>query len=60
VTVRWAGHDRYFAVGERIHTESSYKWTPEGFDALLRAAGYRHIQHWCDPQQWFAVFLAGG
>ena len=60
VTVRWAGHGRYFAVGERIHTESSYKWTPEGFDALLRAAGYRHIQHWCDPQQWFAVFLAGG
>lgn len=60
VTVRWAGHGRHFDAGERIHTESSYKWTLEGFNALLRAAGYRHIQHWCDPQQWFAVFLAGG
>lgn len=60
VTVRWASHRRVFAAGERIHTENSYKWTLDGFDALLRSAGYSHTQHWCDAQRWFAVVLASG
>ena len=29
-----------FAAGETIHTENSYKYTPEGFGALARAAGF--------------------
>jgi L-histidine N-alpha-methyltransferase len=60
VTVRWTGHQRHFESGERIHTENSYKWTLDGFSALLRSAGYQKIQSWCDPRQWFAVFLASG
>jgi dimethylhistidine N-methyltransferase len=57
-TVRWPGGERHFAAGERLHTENSYKWTPAGFAALLRDAGFARVQHWTDPQGWFGVFLA--
>ncbi len=56
--VRWAGGERSFSVGERIHTENSYKWTPASFAALLRDAGCHSTQHWLDDKGWFAVFLA--
>lgn len=59
-TVRWPGGERRFSAGERIHTENSYKWTPAGFAALLREAGFAEVQHWTDPQGWFGVFLATG
>ena len=57
-TVRWPGHERRFDAGERIHTEDSYKWTPEAFGALLQRAGWREVQAWFDPRRWFGVFLA--
>jgi len=57
-TVGWPGHTRRFRAGERIHTESSYKYTVEGMTALLRQAGFRQVRHWSDPDQWFAVFWA--
>jgi len=57
--VCWPGHERHFQVGERIHTECSYKYTEEGMAALLRQAGFRHIKCWTDPNKWFAVFWAG-
>ena len=59
-TVRWPGGERRFAADERIHTENSYKWTPAGFAALLREAGFSGVQHWTDPQGWFGVYLATG
>ena len=59
-TVRWPGGERRFAAGERIHTENAYKWTPAGFAALLREAGFCDVQHWTDPQAWFGVYLATG
>ena len=59
-TVRWPGGERRFDAGERIHTENSYKWTPAGFAALLREAGFSGVQHWTDPQGWFGVYLATG
>ncbi len=59
-TVRWPGGTRDFEAGERIHTENSYKWTPEGFATLLGQAGFAGVQHWTDPQHWFGVFLATG
>ena len=59
-TVRWPGASRQFAGGERIHTEHSYKWTPEAFAALLRDAGFRQVQQWTDAQGWFGVCLATG
>ncbi|MFO1327555.1 MAG: L-histidine N(alpha)-methyltransferase [Rubrivivax sp.] len=57
-TVRWGGHERRFGAGERIHTENSYKWTPEAFAALLQQAGWRDVQGWFDARRWFGVFLA--
>lgn len=58
LTVRWPGGERRFAEGERIHTENSFKYTVEGFAALLHAAGYAHTRCWTDPRAWFAVFAA--
>jgi len=58
LTLRWPGAQRALAAGERIHTENSYKYTVEGFDHLLRDAGFARTTHWTDERQWFAVFLA--
>ena len=58
LTVAWPGHARRFGKGERIHTESSYKYTLESMTALLKKAGFRQVRHWTDPDQWFAVFWA--
>jgi L-histidine N-alpha-methyltransferase len=58
VTVRWPGGQRHFEQGERIHTENSYKYTPEGFASLLQRAGFRNLQAWFDAQRWFAVYWA--
>ena len=52
------GAPRRFAAGERIHTENSYKYAPDEFDALLRAAGFRRTLRWLDDAQAFAVFHA--
>ena len=57
-TVRWPGGERAFADGERLHTENSYKWEPEAFEALLREAGFGAVRHWTDAQGWFSVFWA--
>lgn len=58
--VRWPGAERRFAAGERLLTEYSYKWTVEGFAAVLRDAGYARVQRWSDERDWFAVMLAWG
>jgi L-histidine Nalpha-methyltransferase len=47
-----------FAQGERIHTESSYKYRPGQAEALLHATGFVHQATWTDAQGWFAVCLA--
>ena len=60
LTVRWPGAERRFAAGERIHTENSYKWTPETFEALLRGAGFTQTEAWTDARGWFGVWLAWG
>ena len=57
-TVRWTGGERRFAGAERLHTENSYKWRREDFAALLTAAGFSALRHWCDARAWFAVFAA--
>ena len=58
LTVSWQGGVRHFKNGERIHTESSYKYTVAGMTALLQQAGFRQTRCWTDPQDWFAVFWA--
>lgn len=55
VQVRWPGGARRFAEGERIHTESSYKYTPAKFAQLLQQAGFGALDSWTDPRGWFMV-----
>jgi len=47
-----------WAAGTRIHTENSWKYTPEAFDRLLRQAGFAQVRQWADGRAWFGVFLA--
>jgi dimethylhistidine N-methyltransferase len=56
--VRWPQGERRFAAGERVHTESSYKWRVNDFAALLESAGFSRLRHWTDAREWFAVFAA--
>jgi dimethylhistidine N-methyltransferase len=53
--VRVAGERIRFAAGERIHTESSYKWRLEDFRALAAAAGWRLVRAWTDAEGLFSV-----
>jgi dimethylhistidine N-methyltransferase len=50
--------DRHFnlAAGEAILTEYSYKYTPAGFAALARKAGFRFENLWTDDARLFGVF----
>lgn len=56
--VSWAGGERQFARGERIHTENSYKYTQDNFIAMLRQAGFGDVAAWTDPARWFLVCYA--
>jgi L-histidine Nalpha-methyltransferase len=58
LTVRWPGHERRFKVGERIHSENSYKYRIDTFNALLRSAGFAQTTCWSSEQGGFAVFCA--
>lgn len=58
VSVSWPGDQRTFARGDRIHTENSYKYSPQAFKTMLERAGFRNVRYWTDPRQWFAVFAA--
>jgi uncharacterized SAM-dependent methyltransferase len=56
LTVHWqGGGERRFARGERIHTESSHKYTRQGFIDMLQLAGFSAVQTWSDPDNWFMV-----
>jgi dimethylhistidine N-methyltransferase len=59
LVVCWPGGQRRFVVGERIHTENSYKYTRSGLSDLLRSAGYRSVSLYTDPAQRFVLALAG-
>jgi dimethylhistidine N-methyltransferase len=45
-------------AGERIWTESSYKFTPEDVAARLRHAGFEPVADWIDDEDRFALTLA--
>ncbi|HTS52021.1 MAG TPA: L-histidine N(alpha)-methyltransferase [Burkholderiales bacterium] len=46
-----------FARGETIHTENSYKYTPDSVTRMARAAGFHATRLWMDPAGWFGVFF---
>ena len=53
-----ANLDVYFAKGERIHTENSYKFTDASIRSLLEDAGFDFEQAWTDKRRWYSVTLA--
>lgn len=53
--VRVAGHAFDFAEGESLHTESSHKFTIEGFRRLAVTAGFRPGPVWTDEARLFSV-----
>ncbi len=52
--VKVAGRVFHFGAGERLHTESSYKYRLDDFTALALEAGWHHRACWTDPDGWFA------
>ncbi len=58
--VRVAGQTIRFRAGETIHTEDSYKHTPDGFLALARQAGWGSGGFWSDPDGLFGMHLLRG
>jgi dimethylhistidine N-methyltransferase len=46
-----------FATGETIHTENSYKHTPEGFTAMAKLAGWCSRTIWMDDAKLFSLHL---
>ncbi len=53
-----AGVRRTFKVGERIHTENSYKYLPLEFEALLSSAGFSGIRRWQSAENSYHLFYA--
>lgn len=53
--VRVDGRCFDFRRGETIHTESSYKYTPDLFRTLAAGSGWRLAETWLDRDKWFAV-----
>jgi len=49
-------HQFDFRDGENIITEFSYKYTPDGFVALAREAGFEFVRMWTDDTRLFGVF----
>lgn len=48
-------HSFSFSQGETIHTECSYKYTIDAFQALASAAGFKPLNVWTDPDALFSV-----
>lgn len=55
-----AGEIIRFREGETLHTENSYKYTVEGFQALAGRAGFTSRAVWTDAGEQFSVHYLGG
>jgi dimethylhistidine N-methyltransferase len=58
VMLRLTRTDVRFAEGERIHTENSYKYTPEMVERMLCVSGFHRENTWFDQRNWFGLHLA--
>lgn len=56
-TVRVEGQEFRFADGERMHTESSHKFTPSSFDEAAKEVGFELVEQWTDERDWFCLAL---
>ncbi len=59
-TVHLGGSRIAFREGESIHTENSYKHTPERMIGIARRAGWEMQELWKDAAGLFGVFLFRG
>lgn len=57
VRVEKLGLDAAFAAGERLHTESSYKFSVEDLDVRAAQAGFTLARTWFDRKRLFSVNL---
>lgn len=59
-TVRLGALERNIELkaGERILTELSRKFTPKSIEALLRAGGFRLLERFDAPDEWYSLALA--
>ena len=55
-TVKVAGKSIPFTRGETIHTETSRKYTLDGFERAIRPFGWKVEHTWSDTGESFAVF----
>ena len=51
------GNSITFSKGERIHTESSYKYTLDEFTQLAAQANLSLVKHWIDSDNYFMLLL---
>ena len=56
-TIAVGGRHFSFADGESLHTESSYKFTVEGFSAEAHAAGWRAARVWSSDPGYALILL---
>lgn len=54
-TVRVGERAFYFAAGESIHTENSYKYSVAEFQDTARAAGFEPLHAWVDAECLFSL-----
>ncbi len=59
VRIAAAGITVLFSCGERIWTESSYKYEPDGIIEMGAEAGFASRDQWVDPRAGFALTLLG-
>ena len=53
--IKVCGRTFDFRRGETIHTENSYKYTPDAFQCLAAGAGWRASELWTDANTYFSV-----
>ena len=58
VTLRMAGMKVKFDMGERIHTENSYKYTLQMVESMRCVSGFKLERSWFDGREWFGLHLA--
>ena len=56
-TIRLAGREFALRDGERIHTENSYKYSPDDFAQMARSAGFERQCLWTDPDGLFSLHM---
>jgi len=55
--VRIDEYDFHFKAGESVHTENSYKYSPDEFLTLSRKTGLGLVNYWLAEDELFALYL---